>query len=116
FIDAELLVSSQRQGTELVGPFARSSSWQAQADEGFDVTHFSVDWEARKATCPHGKQSRYWQTQRDAWGNTLIRIGFAKAHCQPCPSRSSCTRSKSERRTITVVPKENYEALCHARK
>lgn len=61
------------------------------------------------------EKSRYWQTQQDAWGNTLIRIGFSLADCQPCPSHASCTRSKLERRTITVIPQENYEAMCQAR-
>ena len=30
---------------------------------------------------------------------------------QPCPSRESCTRSKAHRRTITVQPQAQHEAL-----
>ena len=116
FLDANLLVSSHEQGIDLIGPPARDGSWQAQAGQGFDVSQFRVDWEAKRATCPQGKQSRYWQPQQDQWGNAYIQIGFARADCAACASRALCTKSESAgRRSISVRPQAQYEALQRAR-
>ena len=43
----------------------------------------------------------------------MIRIKFSSKDCKPCPSRSLCTHSQSScpRRTITIRPKQQYEAL-----
>ena len=35
---------------DLCGPVAADPSWQARAGEGFDISHFEIDWEARSAT------------------------------------------------------------------
>ena len=116
FLDANLLVSSREQGIDLIGPPARNGTWQARAGQGFDVSHFRVDWEAKTATCPQGKQSRYWQPRRDQWDNAYIQIGFARADCTACASRALCTKSTSAgRRSIVVRPQEQYEALQRAR-
>jgi transposase len=32
-------------------------SWQTQANQGFDIAHFTIDWEAQRVTCPEGKTS-----------------------------------------------------------
>jgi DDE family transposase len=116
FLDADLLVSSERDyGIDLVGPIAKNGSWQAKAGHGFDATQFQIDWTARKATCPQGKQSRYWQPHHDSAGNPLIYIRFAAFDCQPCPCRALCNRAQSGQRTISVRPQEQYEALQRAR-
>ena len=52
YVDADLLVSSQKQGITLVGPTMPDSSWQAKAGKGFDLAHFSLDWDKQQATCP----------------------------------------------------------------
>lgn len=116
FLDADLLVSSlQDYGIDLVGPLGRSNSWQAQAGQGYDAPQFRVDWQAQTATCPQGKQSRYWQPGTDKEGNPMIRISFARADCQTCASRELCTRSASGHRKITVRPQAQYAALQRAR-
>jgi hypothetical protein len=28
--------------------------WQAQAAQGFDASHFQIDWEQQRAMCPGG--------------------------------------------------------------
>ena len=42
-------------GVRLVGPVRPDVSWQAQANQGFDIAHFTIDWEAQQVTCPEGK-------------------------------------------------------------
>ncbi|HKB42223.1 MAG TPA: hypothetical protein VKD72_37700 [Gemmataceae bacterium] len=57
YVDAELLVSSrQEQGIDLVGPPRPDNSWQAQVEGAYDSSHFAVDWEAQRATCPERKE------------------------------------------------------------
>ena len=57
-MDVELLVGSQfEHGVRLVGPVRPDVSWQAQANQGFDIAHFAIDWEAQRVTCPEGKTS-----------------------------------------------------------
>ena len=49
--------------------------------------------------------------------NHVIKIKFSTKDCGPCPHRADCIRSRkaSPRRTITVRPHEQYEALQAAR-
>ena len=48
--------------------------------------------------------------------NEVIKIKFSSANCRPCPHRSQCTRAQRyPRRTITVRPREQYDALKAAR-
>jgi transposase len=42
----------------------------------------------------------------------VIKIKFATTDCQTCPARSLCTRSsRHTRRTVTIRPEEQYQAL-----
>jgi transposase len=55
YLDAELLVTSQREySVDLLGPMRADCTWQAQAAQGFDASHFQIDWEQPRATCPGG--------------------------------------------------------------
>jgi hypothetical protein len=48
--------------------------------------------------------------------NEVIKIKFSSADCRPCPYRSHCTRAQRyPRRTITVRPRDQYDALKAAR-
>jgi transposase len=72
FVDVELLVSSRAEhGVRLVGPARPDVSWQAQADQGYDIAHFAIDWEARRVTCPEGRTSAVWTPGLDRWGNEV---------------------------------------------
>jgi len=116
YTDSEILVASSRDyGVHLVGPVAADPSWQAREGTGYAQSAFTIDWEAHAATCPHGKQSRKWQPDRDVTGQEVIQIRFAKKDCQACPVRPACTRAKTEPRTITVRTQTYYEALQAAR-
>ncbi len=56
-VDAEVLVTSQQQGIRRLGPALSDTSWQARADQGFDASHFQIDWDHHQATCPQGQVS-----------------------------------------------------------
>jgi transposase len=114
YLDAELLATSQREyGVDLLGPTRPDYKWQAQAGQGFDVSHFPIDWEHHQATCPGGCTSASWSPAVDEYGNEVVKIKFSRKDCQPCPHRADCTRA--QRRTITVRCEEHYRALQTAR-
>jgi transposase len=117
FVDVELLVGSQfEHGVRLVGPMRPDVSWQAQANQGFDLTHFTIDWEAKRVTCPEGKTSVLWKPGQDRWGNEVIHTEFARRECLACRSRPLCTRATTEGREMTLRPRELHEALQAARR
>ena len=117
YVDAELLVDSQSEHeVRLVGPVRPDVSWQAKADQGFDIGHFTIDWEAKQVTCPEGKTSVLWKPGRDHWDNDVIHTEFARSVCLSCRSRPLCTRATSEGREMTLRPRQRHEALQAARR
>lgn len=106
YVDADLLVSSQQQGIELVGPTMPDSSWQAKAGKGFDLAHFSIDWDKQQATCPQGQTST-----RLSQAGERMEIVFATEVCAACPVRQDCTHSQTTGRVLHVRPQAAHEAL-----
>src|SRR5215467_2759840 len=92
-------------------PPSRPDSYQAET--GFGLTHFGIDWEAETVTCPEGRISSSW-TPVQVTGKSLIKVKFSQSDCKVCPSRTSCTGTK--RRSTTLHPKEQMQALFAARK
>lgn len=41
----------------------------------------------------------------------LIHVRFSQLNCGACPSRNRCTRAKTEPRSLTIHPKQEYTAL-----
>jgi transposase len=117
FVDADLLVRSKLEhGIELIGPVRPNVGWQARTEGGYDISRFHIDWEAKKATCPEGRQSRGWKTAIDSWGRPDIVVRFARRDCLECKSRALCTRSKEEPRHLTLLPnKAEHEVIQAAR-
>ncbi|MEJ7872223.1 MAG: IS1182 family transposase, partial [Rubrobacteraceae bacterium] len=117
FVDADLLVgSAQQYGIDLVGPVRPNSGWQARTEGAYDISRFLVDWEAKKATCPEGKESRSWKPVVDPWGNADIVVRFARKDCRECKNRALCTRSKDDSRHLTLLPnKAEHDAIQAAR-
>ena len=113
YVDAKLLVESQRDDQiDLVGPTPRKHQWQARDPKGFDPDHFVIDWQQQQATCPQGHTSSSWTPAIDNRKNEVIKIKFSTRDCQACPVRSLCTQSSRHvRRTVTIRPHEQYEAL-----
>lgn len=53
YVDAQLLVESQHDyQIDLVGPTRKDDRWQARQQQGFDASHFFIDWDRHQATCP----------------------------------------------------------------
>jgi transposase len=112
-VDAKLLVESQRDyELELIGPTRGNYRWQARDKTGFDASHFLIDWPTEQATCPEGHKSLSWTPAIDNRTNEVIKIKFSTKDCQACPSLRLCTQSmRHVRRTVTIRPKEQYDAL-----
>jgi transposase len=108
---ANLVQSQSGYGVDLVGPTLKTHWYQAET--GYDLTHFSIDWEAETVTCPQGRISSSWTPVQEA-GKSLIRVKFSQSDCKVCPSRASCTGTT--RRSMTLHPKEQMQALFAARK
>ena len=117
FVDADLLVkSAQEHRIDLIGPVRPDVSWQARTEGAYDISRFTVDWEAKKATCPEGKQSKSWKPVVDAWCNADVVVRFSSKDCRECKSCPLCTRSKDKFRHLTLLPsKEEHEAVQAAR-
>lgn len=116
YVDGTHLVSSQdRYGIALLGPVTHSPSWQARAAHGFDHRGFSIDWQAKQATCPQGKISRKWTLKQDGTTPEVIRSQFGKQDCLACPCRSQCTTASSNPRQLVVRPQAQFEAIQAAR-
>jgi transposase len=116
YVDAAHLVTSEQDhGIRVIGPVLPDNSWQARAGQGFAVACFTLDWEARRATCPQGRPSTKWSATHDDHGNAIINIRFAGADCAACPSRVQCTHSREGPREITVRPAAQHQALQAAR-
>jgi len=110
------LVFSHARQIVLIGPAFKDNTWQAKADEGFDVANFLIDWEKKTVSCPRERRSTRWSETKTARGRSMIHIDFSVDDCSACPSRSSCTRAKDLPRTLTLQPQEEHEAIQFARK
>jgi len=117
FVDAELLVrSASEHGVELIGPVRPNAGWQARTEGGYDISRFHIDWKAKKARCPEGKESRTWTSTTTKRGARAVVVKFGRKACRECESRPLCTRSKEEPRHLTLRPnKEEHEAIQTAR-
>ena len=62
-----------------------------------------------------GKTSTSWSPAIDHFKNQVIKIKFGTTDCHPCPSRGLCTHASPPRRTITVRPQVQHEALLAGR-
>ena len=82
------------------------SSWQAKAGKGFDLAHFSIDWNKQQATCPQGQTS-----SRMSQAGERVEIVFASETCAACPVRQDCTHSQTTGRVLHVRPQAAHEAL-----
>jgi transposase len=117
YVNSTLFVSSQTSyGIELIGPTRGDNHWQAKDGEGFAARDFTIDWAQQQAICPMGKPSNSWTPAIDKLKNQAIKIKFATTDCQVCPSCEKCTRSTPPRRTITLRPQAQHEALLEGRK
>lgn len=114
YVDSDLLMSET--GVDLVGPVPPDTSWQAQAGQGFDISHFSIGWDTLTLTCPTGKTSYKTNPAHDRHGNEVLFFAFSSRDCTPCPQRAYCTRNASGGgRQVTIRPQAQHVALQAAR-
>ena len=116
YVDAQLLVKSQQQDIELVGPTQLNCSWQKRTEGAFDLTQFEVNWSEKQVICPNGKSSALWKEYVNSKGRPYITVRFRAPDCDACPLRSQCTKAKPHvGRSIRLMPQVEYEALKRAR-
>jgi len=115
YMEIDLLLDSQKRGIDLVGPVPTSKSWQDRVEGALDHTQFQIDWENRTVTCPNGKTSARCSDRKTWRGTPSLTFVFDKADCFPCPLRVHCSRAENVGRTLTLYPKEQYEAQLAAR-
>jgi transposase len=92
--------------------------WQANTEQGIDGRGFVIDWDHQQAICPAGQRSISWTPAIDNRTNEVIKIKFATTDGGRCPRQVHCIRSakKYKRRTITIRPQAQHEALPAARR
>jgi len=105
-----LMKTQSGYGVNLVGPTLKTHWYQAET--GYDLTHFSINWDAEAVTCPQGQTSSSWTPVQDA-DKSLIKVKFSQSDCKKCPSQTLCTGTT--RRTLTLHPREQMQALFAAR-
>lgn len=110
-----LVTSRDDYDIDLIGPVTTDHQWQAQTEDGFDLTQFTIDWAAQRVTCPRGQQSVRWCQTETARGRTMVHIDFAAAACAACPVRARCTRAPTAPRSLTLQPQAEHEAIQAAR-
>ena len=116
YVEAELLVESKRDyGVDLYGPARGDQKRQAREAKGFAADQFQVNGAQQQVTCPQGCTSQSWTPAQDRSGNPVIKIKFASSDGRVCPSLRDCTHTSRPRRTITIHPQPEHEALRAAR-
>ena len=107
-------------GITLLGPVGADTA-QGQRDDGkqplLPQDAFTVDWDARKVTCPQGATSVIWSGQRKPTGIPIARVHFALADCDACPLRPACTKAANGRygRSLTLLSRDQHEVLARQR-
>lgn len=117
YMSAKRIIDSRdRYQIDLIGPVHNDPSWQARNPDAYDASRFDIDWEKQQATCPQGQTNRDWNLARDAVGESVVQIVFAKETCSPCEHRHLCTKAKRNGRSMTLrYPPERHEMLQLAR-
>jgi transposase len=116
YLSADRIVTGRQvYGLDLVGPVGEDRSWQARDPQGFDLSHFTIDWEQQRVTCPQGRTNQSWFLHQSAQGYTTFKVTFRRSECAACPVRSQCTRDTRKGRTLSLLPQPQFEALQFAR-
>ena len=100
----------------MVGPTFGSSSRQRLAGQGYDLSAFVIDWEAKPARCPQGQTSVKWTPGRDVSGDPVVRMRFDTPSCRVCPAGRACAWGKDTPRQLTVRAQVQHEAIPAARR
>ena len=113
-----IITAREQQGIDLVGPTRPNLSWQSHVEGAFSAADFTVDWEQQTVRCPEGKHSAGWYKDVKRPGQrAMVRAQFRAADCGGCASRSRCTRTQTpnQGRVVSVLPRDEHDALAAAR-
>jgi transposase len=114
YVDAELPVAGRREyGVDLIGPTRSDHRWQSRAGEGFATSDFAIERDGQRASCPAIPTGVSWTPAVDRGHDEVIKIRLSAMDCGACPARERCTEAK--RRSITVRPRDQNDALHAAR-
>src|SRR5579875_410688 len=78
-----IIAARRDHGITLVSPLRDSTSRQARAGQGYDMSSFRIDFGARQATCPQGQTSTGWTPVTQRNGAKAITITFPTRVCPP---------------------------------
>ncbi len=116
YLSAGLLAETRRDfGVDLVGPARADFRRQSQAGKGFAMEASTIDWDARRVTCPVGVHSSGWTPAVDNRGTPVIKAKFSAKDCQACAHRSDCAGPTAVRRLMTFRTRDEHIALQAAR-
>ncbi len=113
YVDSDNLLTRHPYDVDLVGPVPGDQSWQARTPGAFDHTHFTIDWDVHRVTCPAGCTNRKWAHSHNQHGKPTIQVVFRAEDCQACTLRPRCTRRGA--RMLSLRPQAQYLALQIAR-
>jgi transposase len=115
YVGGRLAVESRdRHGIALVGP-AKANAHRERRGR-FTVDAFRLDWAARVATCPEGKQSKTWWDYTDPAGRPFVHVKFARGDCRACASSAECVPDGARNpRKLSLRPRAEHEAIQAAR-
>jgi transposase len=108
-------------GITLLGPVGAGTTQAGRSGTGQEPLlpqdAFTIDWDARKVTCPQGAVSTSWSDQRKPSGTPVARVHFALADCDACPLRAQCTKAAHGKwgRSLTLLSREQHEILVRQR-
>src|SRR5579859_5053044 len=100
--------------SRLTGSSPTVSHWY-QAETGYDITHFSIRVGSQDCHLSGiGHVSSSWTPVQNNLGKPLIQVKFSISDCRACSSQTFCTGTT--RRSISLQPREQMQALFAARK
>jgi hypothetical protein len=108
-----MLDAARDWGITLVTPLLADTSRQARGKTGYDRSAFTIDYDARTATCPQGQASHSWY-ETAIRGRPAIIVAFRARTCRPCPARAQCTTARGGR-NLTLPPRDLYDLQATAR-
>ncbi|MFH9125376.1 IS1182 family transposase [Streptomyces globisporus] len=118
YANSPAMVAARRDyGVELHGPLQAVNSVQSSRGDGaYGQDAFTIDWDNERVTCPNGRTSRSWAVHSSQRRMPVLRVGFSVLDCRPCPHRRDCLSTPTtQRRQITLRPREEYDTLRQTR-
>ncbi|MET8631135.1 IS1182 family transposase [Kitasatospora sp. NPDC004669] len=110
---AHIVTARDEHHIELLGPVGLDTCHENHQGEHFAQSAFTIDWQARKVTCPWGRTSASWSEQRKSSGTPIVRVHFTARDCASCPMREKCTKASNGTwgRSLTLLPRDQQEVL-----